>query len=124
MDMKGIGTDLCDISRIQKAMEKARFVERVFTPAERAFLESRGKGRVQSAAAMFAAKEAVVKALGTGFSGGIMPEMVEILHDDLGAPRVRLLDRAAQRMKAMGAQEIALSLSHERGLAMAVAVIE
>lgn len=122
--MKGIGTDLCDISRIQKAMEKARFVERVFTPAERAFLESRGKGRVQSAAAMFAAKEAVVKALGTGFSGGIMPEMVEILHDDLGAPRVRLLDRAAQRMKAMGAQEIALSLSHERGLAMAVAVIE
>ncbi len=122
--MKGIGTDLCDISRIQKAMEKARFVERVFTPAERAFLESRGKGRAQSAAAMFAAKEAVVKALGTGFSGGIMPEMVEILHDDLGAPRVRLLDRAEQRMKAMGAEEIALSLSHERGLAMAVAVID
>ncbi len=122
--MKGIGTDLCDISRIQKAMEKARFVERVFTPAERAFLESRGKGRAQSAAAMFAAKEAVVKALGTGFSGGIMPEMVEILHDDLGAPRVRLLDRAEQRMKAMGAEEIVLSLSHERGLAMAVAVID
>ena len=64
----GIGVDLCAVSRIERAIQKAHFLNRVFTEAERAYLQGRGKGAGESAAAMFAAKEAVAKALGTGFA--------------------------------------------------------
>ena len=64
----GIGVDLCAVSRIERAIQKAHFLNRVFTEAERAYLQGRGRGAGESAAAMFAAKEAVAKALGTGFA--------------------------------------------------------
>ena len=58
----------------------------MFTEAERAYLQGRGRGAGESAAAMFAAKEAVAKALGTGFAQGIMPEQIEVTHADSGQP--------------------------------------
>ena len=70
--MIGLGLDLCEIARIGTAMEKGEgFLARYFTPEERAYLAQRGKSAAQSAAAMFAAKEAFLKALGVGLSGGI-----------------------------------------------------
>ena len=85
----GVGCDLCAVDRMARAIEKAHFYERVFLEQERIYLEKKGAGRAQSAAAMFAAKEAVAKALGTGFDGGVMPWTIEITHAG-GAPGVRL----------------------------------
>ena len=69
--LTGIGVDLCAVSRMERAIARAGFMDRVYTEQERAALEQKGRGRAQSAAAMFAAKEAVAKALGTGMSGGV-----------------------------------------------------
>ncbi|MFR2150489.1 MAG: holo-ACP synthase [Christensenellales bacterium] len=106
----GIGVDLCAVSRMARAIEKAHFFTRVFTENERAYLQSRGRAVGQSAAAMFAAKEAVAKALGTGFAQGVMPWQIEVTHADSGQPGTA--DRAAQaRLEQMGGGRILLSLS-------------
>ncbi|MBR1709415.1 MAG: holo-ACP synthase [Clostridia bacterium] len=115
----GIGVDLCDIARMEKAIQKENFLKRVFTPQENAYLESKGKSRAQSAAALYAAKEAVCKALGTGFSGGIMPEQIEVLHTELGAPVIRLHGQAEERFQEMNGKALHVSLSHESGMAIA-----
>ena len=122
-ELLGVGVDLCGIARIERAIEKAHFYERVFTPEERAYLDQKGKGRAQSAAAMFAAKEAVAKALGTGFSGGVMPWNISVVHDEKGAPGAELTGAAKARMEQIGGRNVMLSLSHEGGSAIAFAVI-
>ena len=122
--MVGIGTDLCAVSRMERAIARAHFVERVFLEDERAYLETKGRARAASAAAMFAAKEAVAKALGTGFAAGVMPWGIEVTHDACGAPGVRLHGAAAQRLEAVGGTRVLLSLSHEGDLAQAFAVIQ
>ena len=122
--MVGIGIDLCAVSRMERALEKPGFLARVFAPQERAYLEEKGRGRAQSAAAMFAAKEAVAKALGTGMSGGVCFEQIEVTHDALGAPCVQLCGAAQERLMALGGGRVLLSLSHEGDMAMAFAVIE
>ena len=123
LDLIGIGVDLCAIERISRAIEKEHFRQRVFTDTERAYLEAKGKAQAQSAAAMFAAKEAVAKALGTGFSGGIMPEQIGVVHDDKGAPGIELTGAALEALKKRGGGRVLLSLSHEGGQAAAFAVI-
>ena len=117
----GIGTDLCAVSRMEKAIAKEHFYTRVFLEGERAYLDGKGKTRAQSAAAMFAAKEAVAKALGTGFAGGVMPWTIEITHAG-GAPGVRLHGAAQERLAALGGGRMLLSLSHVGNMAMAFAV--
>ena len=119
----GVGCDLCAVKRMARAIDKAHFYERVFLEQEREYLESRGAGRVQSAAAMFAAKEAVAKALGTGMSGGVCFDQIEVTHDALGAPGVRLHGAAQERLLALGGGRVLLSLSHEGDMAIAFAVI-
>jgi len=119
--ISGVGTDLCRIERIARAMENPRFLERLYTPAERARLDNLcAERRAERAAGMFAAKEAVAKALGTGFSGFGFAD-VEILADEKGKPAAHLHGGAAEL--AMGAR-VHLSISHDAGLAMAFAVIE
>lgn len=120
---KAVGVDLCAVSRIARAMEKPRFLARVYTQEERAYLEERGKTAAQSAAAMFAAKEAVAKALGTGFSGGVMPGQIGVTHAPGGAPGVLLTGCAAERLAQMGGARVLLSLSHEGDLAVAFVTI-
>ena len=120
----GIGTDLCMISRIEKAIEKEHFYTRIYSDNERAYLDAKGKGKAQSAAAMFAAKEAVAKALGTGFAQGVSANLIEVTHDESGAPGICLHGTAAQRMEEMGGSRVLLSLSHEGDMALAFAVIE
>ena len=117
----GVGCDLCAVKRMARAIDKAHFYERVFLEREREYLESRGAGRAQSAAAMFAAKEAVAKALGTGFARGVMPWTIEITHEG-GAPGVHLHGAAQERLTTLGGGRVLLSLSHEGDMAMAFAV--
>ena len=119
----GIGTDLCRIDRIEKAIEKEHFYTRVFSEEERAYLQTKGKQKGASAAAMFAAKEAVAKALGTGFAKGVGVAMIEVTHDELGAPGVLLHEGAKERLAAIGGKRVLLSLTHEGDMAMAFAVI-
>ena len=122
--MIGIGTDICAVSRIEKAIQKEHFYERVFLEEERAYLEKKENARAQSAAAMFAAKEAVAKALGTGFIRGIMPWTIEVTHDENGKPGVVLHGAAKEKLESIGGERIFLSLTHEGDMAMAFAVIE
>ena len=119
----GIGVDLCAVSRIERAIQKAHFLNRVFTEAERAYLQGRGKGAGESAAAMFAAKEAVAKALGTGF-GPLAPADVEITHDASGAPAYLINEKTRSALQARGAQSAFLSVTHDGDYAMATAILE
>jgi len=123
--MIGLGMDLCQISRIQKAIEKnPGFLERYYTPDERAYLADRGQTAAQSAAAMFAAKEAFLKALGTGLGSGVALSDIGVLHGSLGAPQYALTGPALEKLHALGATRAFLSLTHESDMAGAVAVIE
>lgn len=120
----GIGTDLCAVSRMERAIKKEHFYTRVFLEDERAYLNKKERARPQSAAAMFAAKEAVAKALGTGFAKGVTPWVIEVTHEESGAPGVRLHGGALARLRTIGGERVLLSLTHEGDMAMAFAVIE
>ena len=120
----GIGTDLCAVSRMERAIQKQHFYERVFFEGERAYLEAKENARAQSAAAMFAAKEAVAKALGTGFIRGVMPWTIEVTHDAAGRPGIILHGEAKKRLEEIGGVRVHLSLSHEGDTAMAFVVVE
>ena len=122
--MIGIGIDLCEIVRMEKKKDDAAFLRRYFTPEEQAYLAARGKTAAQSMAAMFAAKEALLKAMGTGIGGGIPLADISVAHAESGKPEYRLTGMAAQKMEKLGATHAWLSLTHEAGLAAAVAVIE
>lgn len=116
------GTDIIRIERIRQAVERQGegFLEYVYTTEERAHC----KGRVDSLAGRFAAKEAVAKALGTGLlAQGVGLIDIEILTDENGAPRVVLHGAALSRFQWLGASELALSISHEGDYAVAMCVI-
>jgi len=118
----GVGCDLVKISRIAKAIGNPRFRERVYTQKERERLEA-SPDPDTFAAGRWAAKEAVSKALGCGFSQ-CPPDCVEVLPDDSGRPLVTLTGAALARMEALGGKDLQISLSHEDGYAMAFAVLE
>ena len=122
--LTGIGVDLCTISRIAEAIKRPHFVSRIYTPAEQEYLDARGALRGQSAAGLFAAKEAVAKALGTGFAHGVAPWLIEIGHDDFGAPVVHLHEGAKERLEQMGGKAVLVSISHEGDNAIAFALIK
>lgn len=119
----GIGTDIIEISRVARAIERPGFVDRVYTEAEQDYSESRGAQRAASYAARFAAKEAMLKALGTGLREGTLQE-VEVARDTLGKPLGLLHGKFAELAKAMGATRIHLSISHAREYATAVCILE
>ncbi|MBQ7515548.1 MAG: holo-ACP synthase [Schwartzia sp.] len=119
----GTGVDIVEIGRVARAIENRRFRERVYTPAEQTYCDARGSGRAASYAARWAAKEAVMKALGTGLSGGSLTE-IEIERDEKGCPGVRLTGEFAARAAALGASRIWLSLSHAKEYAVASCNIE
>lgn len=115
----GLGVDIIEIARFARA-ENPHFINRCFTPGEQDYM--RGKGP-QTAAGLFAAKEAVVKALGTGFCG-FWPCAVEILHDAQGQPYVQLHGEAACVMKNRHITRITVSIAHHQTTAVAVAAAE
>lgn len=119
----GIGSDIIHIPRVARAIVNERFLQRVYTARERAYAESRGKGRAASLAARFAGKEAILKAFGTGLRDGQLTD-VEILPDVLGAPKVHLGGYFAARAAEMGVINAWITLSHERDYAIAYCVLE
>ncbi len=122
--IRGIGLDLAELSRIRAALDRfgPRFLARILTPAERAALPQGDPA--PHVAGLFAAKEAAVKALGTGFSGGIGFQSVEILHLPSGQPELRLRDKALEQARSLGASTAHVSLTHGRDTAAAVVILE
>lgn len=119
----GIGIDLCAAARIEKSLGKPAFCDYVFAPAEQVLLGGLGgKRRAETAAANFAAKEAFLKAAGTGLGGFALPELA-LLRAANGAPYFELSGRAAAWVKQRGLT-VHVSLTHENGLASAVVVLE
>ncbi|HEV8241219.1 MAG TPA: holo-ACP synthase [Thermoanaerobaculia bacterium] len=123
MSVVGIGIDLVEVARISRLLERhgERAVHRICNEGEadlgRAVLD-------QHLAGLFAAKEAVLKALGTGWAQGTAFRQVEVVRGAGGAPSVRLHDVAAARAAALGVTRIHLSITHDGGHAAAVAVLE
>jgi holo-[acyl-carrier protein] synthase len=118
----GIGVDLVKISRIEKACQSSAFVERVFCEREREYC-LRQKYPAQHFAARFAAKEALLKAIGTGWSNGVKWTDMEVLHGDGGGPIVNVSGRVRDLMDLKGVKQILLSYSHDEGYAVAQVVL-
>lgn len=119
----GIGVDLMEIHRAEEMLEKPHLCARCFTELERAYFVQCGKTAPQSAAAAFAAKEAVLKALGTGLSGTPLVD-IEVSHLASGAPVLSLYGKAKERASAHGPYRMLLSLSHQGDMAVALVVWE
>ena len=120
-----IGIDLVEIDRIEEVFRRrgGRFRNRIFTEQEIAYCEKRSS-RFASYAARFAAKEAVMKALGTGWSDGIGWRDVEVVIGSNGAPIIELHGRALERLREIGATKVHVSLTHSGKLAIAEVVLE
>lgn len=101
-----------------------RFGTRVFTPSETAYCEARGTAAHQSYAARFAAKEAFLKAISTGWRGRIKWQDIEVESDDNGTPSLSIRGEAARIMAERGASRVHLSLSHTAEHAMAFVILE
>lgn len=114
-----VGVDIIEIHRVAATLERfgERFLNRIFTPGEIAYC----RGRAPQLAARFAAKEAVMKALGTGTRGVAWRE-VEVTRKPTGEPGIQLHGRAAARAEKLGIDRIAISISHSREYAVASVV--
>ncbi|MFM7056432.1 MAG: holo-ACP synthase [Planctomycetota bacterium] len=119
----GIGTDIVEIDRIRSMLERhgAHFSQRCFTPAELEWADRQRDPAVRFAG-RWAAKEAVVKALGTGFIEGMTFHDIEVLPLHTGQPMVRLTGRAAQIADQLGIQRMHITISHARNYATATAI--
>lgn len=124
MSLIGLGVDLVELERIERTLERSgdRFLARICRPGEVG--ERSGAALVQRVGGLFAAKEAALKALGTGWARGMAFRDVEVVRDDGGAPSLRLHGPAADRARSMGATASHVSISHERKHAVAVVVLE
>ena len=121
MMIRGVGVDLCEISRLEKTDLDSRFVERFFSDEERAYLTDRVGSLSETLAGMYAAKEAFSKALGTGVRGFELKE-VEVLHSPEGQPYYSISGKALEAQKARRIERMLLSISHDGGMAIAFAV--
>lgn len=123
--IRGVGIDSLSIARLQKALARSgeRFLQRVFTPAERAYCDTRAHPE-ESLAARFCAKEAVMKCLAVGWAQGLGFADIEVVRDELGAVTVRLSGRAAELAQQRGIRRWHLSLTHTADSASAIAIAE
>jgi holo-[acyl-carrier protein] synthase len=121
----GMGTDLAEVDRIRQNVARFgdRFLARIYTPGERAYALSKANS-AERLAARFAAKEAAMKAIGTGWSGGVTWKDFEVVNERSGRPTLRLTGVAGRLARDMGMARVTLSLTHTSALAMAVVIIE
>jgi holo-[acyl-carrier protein] synthase len=121
----GTGVDLAEVDRIRKSIERygQRFVERIYTPGEIAYVE-RKANRYERYAARFAAKEAGMKAIGTGWRRGVGWQDFEVANLPSGRPTLKLHGVAAQFATKMGVRNVSLSLTHTAELGMAHVILE
>ena len=121
----GSGVDLCEVPRIEAAVARygRRFLERIFTAREIAYAD-RKANRFERYAARFAAKEAGMKALGTGWHGGIAWRDFEVVNLPSGRPTLEFHGRAAEVAAKLGVRHVALSLTHTKEQALAMVILE
>lgn len=120
-----IGIDIVEVYRIAETIQRTpRFVERVFTEKEREYCELKGAASAQSFAARFAAKEAFLKALKTGWRGKLTWQDMEILNDAQGVPNLEIKGEARILLENLGANKIHLSMSHTTDHAVAQVILE
>jgi holo-[acyl-carrier protein] synthase len=121
----GTGVDLAEVPRIRASIERfgRRFIERIYTPAEIAYVE-RKANKYERYAARFAAKEAGMKAIGTGWRRGVRWQDFEVANLPSGRPTLRLHGVAAQVALRLGVQNISLSMTHTAETAMAQVILE
>ena len=120
-----IGIDIIEVYRIRETISRTpRFAERVFTKRERDYCEAKGAASAQSYAARFAAKEAFLKALKTGWRGKITWHEIEIRSDENGVPTLEIEGEAKNILANLGANKIHLSLSHTTEHAVAQVILE
>jgi holo-[acyl-carrier protein] synthase len=120
----GLGVDIVALERIERLHERHgdAFIRRICRDGE--CQPRRGPALIEHLGGLFAAKEATLKALGTGWAQGLGLRQVEVVHAPGGAPSVRLHDAAAERSRRLGATTVHLSITHEHTHAVAVAVVE
>jgi holo-[acyl-carrier protein] synthase len=121
----GLGLDIAEIDRIEAAIGRhgAPIIERLFTPGEVAYCESH-KNRFERYAARFAAKEAAMKALGTGWRHGVRWRDIEVTRETGGKPVLGLAGVARELADRMGVKNISLSITHSGNLALAQVIFE
>ena len=119
----GIGVDMVQVRRMARWLQKPGLLERYFDPRELAAVLARGGGADQSLASHFAAKEALGKALGTGFAGIALKDIMVINHRS-GRPEFQVVGTAMEALEKNGANRIHLSLTHEQDYAVAMVVLE
>jgi holo-[acyl-carrier protein] synthase len=121
----GTGVDLCEVDRIEKAIQRhgRRFVERVYTEREIAYAE-RKANKFERYAARFAAKEAGMKALGTGWRGGLGWRDLEVKNLPSGRPTLAFHGKAAEIAEKLGVRNVSLSITHTSEQAMAMVILE
>lgn len=120
--LRGIGVDAVKISRMDTKRMGTHVLKRMFHPQEVEQMESMGQGEAEYLASRFAAKEALVKALGTGFKG-IAPSEICVISDATGKPEFLLADELKKRLN-INSLGLHLSLTHEGDLAIAFVVVE
>ena len=121
----GIGIDVEEVARIREAMERhgRRFTDRIFSPAEIAYVEQKAN-RYERYAARFAAKEAGMKAIGTGWRRGVRWQDFEVANLPSGRPTLKLHGEAARVANELGVKLISLSITHTAQLGMAHVILE
>lgn len=121
----GLGIDLAEVERIRQVAERygRRFLDRIYTPAEIAYVE-RKANRYERLAARFAAKEAGMKAIGTGWRRGVRWQDFEVANLPSGRPTLQLHGVAAQVAQELGVHNIALSMTHTARDGMAIVILE
>jgi holo-[acyl-carrier protein] synthase len=125
MATAGLGVDVARIGRFRQMIEagKGAVIERLFTAGEREYALAK-KDPAPHLAARFAAKEAYLKALGTGLRQGMSWQEIEVLRGDLGQPSLRLSGRAAEIFRERGLTGVHLSYSHDGDYAFATVILE
>lgn len=122
--IKGTGIDIIEVERIRSVMERdTGFRDKIFTPEEIRYCESK-KNKYQHYAARFSAKEALMKAIGTGWRFGIRFADIEVFHNDLEQPQIRVSGKANELLSDLSISKIHVSLSHLKELATAIVIIE
>ena len=120
----GIGTDIIEVERIEKQLEKnSGLKEKLFTTNEIAYCESK-KNRGQHYAARFAAKEAFLKAIGTGWRDGLQFDEIEVTNDQLGKPALVLYGKTRDFVAEINITNIQVSLTHIKDVVNAIVIVE
>ena len=122
--IKGTGIDIIEVERIRNVLERdTGFRDKIFTPEEIRYCESK-KNKYQHYAARFSAKEALMKAIGTGWRFGIRFADIEVFHNDLEQPQIKVSGKANELLSDLAISKIHVSLSHLKELATAIVIIE